>query len=187
MQPPPPSLADAFSRELLGEQVLWAASPSRWAYARRHWTTALIGIPWTAMAAVTFLQSNHARAGETLAYQAFSFSWDLLFVGIGVVMLASPLWAAWRAGSVYYVVTDKRAVIFEKLFKVNIRSFSPLVVSGFERVSRGGPEGDIIFMRVPHRTSKGRTKITEIGFLGLADYARAEQAIATLAASANTR
>lgn len=101
-------------------------------------------------------------------------------------MLVSPLWAAWRAGSIYYVITDKRAVIFEKLFKLHIHSFSPLVVAGFERVSNGGPGGDIIFMSFSYRTGKGGTKINKIGFIGLADCSDVEVAITKLAASANS-
>ena len=180
MQTPPPSIANAVSIELQDEQILWSGSPNRWAYARRHWQTALVGIPWTAVSVFTLHQSMHIQAGSKSTPTSFSMLWDLMFLSIGLVMLLSPLWAAWRAGSVYYVITDKRAVTFEKPFKLEIRSYSPFVVAGFERASTTGQGGDIIFMRFTSRTSKGRTKVRKVGFLGLADCSGAEDAIRKL-------
>ena len=87
-----------------------------------------------------------ARGGQGFAV-AFPL-WGLMFVLFGLAMLLSPLWAAWTAGSVYYVVTERRAIIFEKRLKLNIQSFSRSSVAGYERVSSGGAGGSIIFQRI---------------------------------------
>lgn len=100
----------------------------------------------------------------------------------GLSMLLSPLWAAWKAGNIYYVVTDRRAVIFEKGFKLTIRSFPKSSLAHYGRVSGGGTQGDIIFQRVETRSGK-TTQLKEIGFIGLRDYRGAEQALETLVAN----
>ena len=105
MQPPPASIAEAVSRELLGERILWAASPDRWAYASRYWKTALFGIPFAAFAIFWTYQASHIPAKVVQGLAVFFPLWGLMFVLFGLTMLLSPLWAAWTAGSVYYVVT----------------------------------------------------------------------------------
>ena len=113
----PEEIADDVRRELGGERILWAASPDRWGYSRRYWTSVLMGIPFTAFAIFWTYQvvSIPSKAG---AVAVFFPLWGLMFVGIGLFMLLSPLFAAWRAKNVYYVVTERRAVIFEKFVKL---------------------------------------------------------------------
>src|SRR2546423_1237448 len=114
MQSAPSSIADAVSRELLGERVVWAASPDRWAYAARYWKTALFGVPFAVFAIFWTYQASHipVRGGQA---EAVMFPlWGLMFVLFGMSMLLSPLWIAWTARNVYYVVTERRAIIFEK-------------------------------------------------------------------------
>jgi hypothetical protein len=184
MQSPPVSIAEAVSRELLGERVLWAASPDRWAFAGRYWKTALFGVPFASFAIFWTYQASHVPAAKGIrGFAVFFPLWGLMFVLIGLSMLLSPLWAAWMAGGVYYVVTERRAIIFEKKFKLNIQSFSRAAVAGYERNSSGGPGGNIIFQRIADRGGRGTTRVREIGFIGLPEYAGAEQALNKLAAS----
>lgn len=184
MHRPPEGLADEVSRELMGEAVLWAGSPDRWAYGARRWRKAVLGIPFTAFAVFWTWQATRGLPlhGE-VGFAWFFPAWGCMFVLFGLSMLLSPLMHAWAAGGVYYVVTEKRAVIFERVFRLKIRSFRPSSVARFERVSRGGPGGDLIFERVVERRSRGGADTTEIGFLGLADCAGAERALNRLIAS----
>ncbi len=182
MQSPPTSIAEVVSRELLGERVLWAASPDRWAYASKYWKTALFGIPFAAFAIFWTYQASHIPAKGGRGLTVFFPLWGLMFVLFGLSMLLSPLWAAWTAGSVYYVVTERRAIIFEKKLKLSIQSFSRSSLTGYERVSSGGAGGSIIFQRIVDRSGRG-TRIKEIGFIGLPEYAGAEQALNKLVTS----
>lgn len=185
MQSAPASIVDAISRELLGERVLWAASPDRWAYASKYWTTALFGIPFAAFAIFWTYQASHIPEKGGQGFGVFFPLWGLMFVMFGLSMLLSPLWAAWTAGNVYYVVTERRAVIFEKGLKLSIRSFPRSSVAGYERVSSGGAGGSIIFQRIATRSGRG-TRVKEVGFIGLQDYVAAEQALNKLVASGVT-
>lgn len=182
MQSIPASIAGAVTRELLGERVLWAASPDRWAYASKHWMKALARIPFVAFAAFWTYQVSHIPAKGGQEVVAFFPLWGVMFIVFGLSMLLSPLWSAWTAGNVYYVVTERRAIIFEKALRLSIRSFPRSSVEGYERVSNGGAGGSIIFQTVAVRSGKSAT-IKEIGFIGLPDYAPAEQALNKLVAS----
>jgi hypothetical protein len=180
MDPAPPAISDAVSHELAGERVLWAASPNRWAYANKYWKTALFGIPFAAFSIFWTYMATHGSKGSA-AVPLFFPLWGLMFVGIGLAMLASPLFAAFAARNVYYVVTERRAVIFEKALRLSIRSFDGSSLGGFERASGGGMAGSIIFQRIIERRGKG-TRITEVGFIGLRDFAAAEQALRSMIA-----
>src|ERR1700722_20373340 len=137
MDPAPPAISDAVSRELAGERVLWAAAPNRWAYANKYWKTALFGIPFAGFSIFWTYMATHGSKGGAVVPLFFPL-WGLMFVGIGLAMLASPLFAAFAARNVYYVVTERRAVIFEKPLRLSIRSFDRFSLGGFERVSGGG-------------------------------------------------
>lgn len=183
VQKAPAALAEAVSRELVGERVLWAGSPDRWRYASKHWATAAFGVPFVAFAIFWTYQAAHVPAkAEATRFSVFFPLWGLMFVGFGLSMLLSPLWAAWVARNVYYVVTDRRAIIFEKQLRLKVSSFARESVAGFERVSNGGASGNIIFQRLTTGSGRGaRTK--EIGFIGLPDFTGAEKALNELRAS----
>ena len=174
-----PSCLEAdVSRELGGEKVLWADTPGEWAYGRRYWKNALVGIPFTAFAVFWTLGAS----GQLEAFRskepapAFFQLWGLMFVAVGVGMLLSPLFAGVKAGRVYYVLTEKRALIFEKLLTTKITAIHRDALRGFERVSYDGKEGDIVFRRTVTGYGKGRREQI-VGFLGLTSYAEAEAAL----------
>jgi hypothetical protein len=180
MQPAPPAISQAVSRELAGEAVLWAASPERWAYAAKTWRSALMGIPFTAFAIFWTWGASHAvtnshHPAEPI-FGIFFPLWGLMFVGFGLSMLLSPLIAAHAAANVYYAVTERRAIIFEKRFRLRIRSFPASAVANYERSSAGGRSGKIVFSKGMEPGRRG-TWPQETGFIGLADYAPAEQAL----------
>ena len=102
-----------------------------------------------------------------------------MFIVIGLCILLSPVYALWKAGRVFYVVTERSALIFESTWSLKIQSFDASSFGGFERVSRGERDGDILFQRTIERRGKG-TRVTEVGFLGLRDYAEAERALRSM-------
>jgi len=180
MTSPPASIAAAVSRELQAERVLWAGLPSRWAYASKYWRTSLLAIPFAAFATFACYQVTDVPAIGDSGFAVFS--WGVVVILVLLSMLLSPLWAAWMAGGVYYVVTERRAIIFEKHLEVRIQSFPRSSLSGYECFSNSGAGGSIIFQRVTERFGRG-TRVKEIGFIGLPEYEGAEQALKTLVAS----
>lgn len=175
MQEAPASLRDAVKRELAAERVLWAGMPSRLGYAERAWGTAALGFLFTVVAGfITFMAIVDPR---THADRALIFLPQILFPAIGLTMLLTPLFLALRAHCVYYVVTERRALIFQKHVRLKIHSFPVSGFGGYERISHGGDSGDIIFRREVERGSKGGQRTTDTGFLGLKNVFRAEKAL----------
>jgi hypothetical protein len=174
----PACLKDAVSREIGAEAVRWADTPGPWAYGRRHWKTSLFGIPFTAFSVFwTLAASGRFEAfGCGKPAPPFFMLWGLMFVGIGMAMLLAPLLAGFKAERVYYVLTDNRAVIFEKVFTTKITSIYREALSGFERVSYGGKQGDFVFRRTITGSGKGRREEV-VGFLGLDSFREAEASL----------
>jgi len=175
MNVPPPELAGSVATELGSEEILWAASPRSWDYARHKWKGAWIGIPFTAFSIFWTWGASGGLSGGKSA-PTFFVLWGVMFICIGLSILLSPVFAAWKASRVYYMVTPKRAIIFEKIWSLKIQSFDASSFGGFERVSSGGISGDVVFQRSIERCGKG-TSVTEVGFLGLADFREAEDAL----------
>jgi len=177
MDSPPEFLAEAVSRETGGLRVLWSATPDPSGYARNRWKRAWMGIPFTAFAVFwTWGASGGFSANHGKEPPVFFILWGCMFIVFGLGILLSPVFALWKAGRVFYVVTEKGAIIFEKVWSLKIQSFDASGFGGFERVSRGDREGDILFQRNIERRGRN-TSVSEVGFLGLRDYAEAEAAL----------
>src|SRR5260370_4184672 len=180
MGSPPQLLPQAVARESSGSKMLWSARPGPWGYARSRWKHAWIGIPFTAFAMFwTWGASGGFSGSSGKQPPPFFVLWGCMFILIGLCILLSPVFALWKAGRVFYVVTERSAIIFEKTWSLKIQSFDASGFGGFERVSRGERDGDILFQRTIERRGKG-TCVTEVGFLGLRDYAEVEQALKSM-------
>jgi hypothetical protein len=180
MESPPPILSQAVERETSGLKILWSGRPDPWGYARGRWKQAWVGIPFTAFALFwTWGASGGFSGSSGKSPPPFFILWGCMFIVIGLCILLSPVFALWKAGRVFYVVTERSAVIFESTWSLKVQSFDGSGFGGFERVSRGGREGDILFQRTIERRGKG-TRVTEVGFLGLRDYSEAERALRSM-------
>lgn len=155
-------------------------------YSRRYWPNNLIGLPFSAFAvfwtlgACGYLDGWNSKTNEPAPL--FVVLWGMMFVAIGLVVLFSPLWGRIRAERMYYVLTPKRALIFERLFVLKIRSIPVDALRGFERGSFGGEGGDIVFRRTITGSGRGRREEV-IGFIGIDSYRDAETALLSLARS----
>ena len=180
MESPPQFLSQAVERETSNSKVLWSARPHPWGYARSRWKHALIGIPFTAFAVFwTWGAAGGFSGSSGKSPPPFFVLWGCMFIVVGLCISLSPVFAMWKAGRVFYVVTEKSAIIFESTWSLKVQSFDASAFAGFERVSRGERDGDILFQRTIERRGKG-TRITEVGFLGLRDYSEAERALRSM-------
>ena len=183
MRNPPACLKEAVARELGIETIVWADGPGTSAYSRRYWKTSLFGIPflafsvfWT-LGASGRLEGFRSKGGQSAP--TFFILWGLMFVAIGLGLILSPVFAALKAERVYYVLTNKRAVIFEKLLTLKITSLERESLVGFERASYGDQQGDIVFRRTVIGTGKGRREQV-VGFLGLDSFQEVEASLRKL-------
>jgi hypothetical protein len=173
VEAPPAMLADAVRTETLHSRLLWSGRPLAGAYARHHWPWISIpvtafSIVWTWAAATGMGKSGHPAPW-------FFVLWGCMFIAAGLGLMCSPLYRLWKARRVFYAVTEHGALIFERAPWLRVHSFDRSGVAGFERVTRGR-SGDVIFQRRIERRGRG-TRVTEVGFIAVRDYAAAEQAL----------
>src|SRR5689334_15308610 len=121
MDSPPPLLSRDVDRETMGSKVLWSARPAPWGYARSRWKRSWVGIPFVAFAIFWTLGVSGGFANSSTP--PFFVLWGCMFIVIGLCIMLAPIFALWKAGRVFYVVTDKSAIIFEKTWSLKIQSF----------------------------------------------------------------
>jgi hypothetical protein len=181
----PPSVRVIVENELqVGESILWMAQPSARRFAFASLPTLLWGIPFTAFA--VFWTCGAAR----FRWPAFSQPWDFFclwgipFVVVGLGMLLSPARGAWRARRTAYLITNRRAVVFEGGWSTTIRSYGPAQLKQIHRKQRADGGGDIIFEREAQTGHRGRIVYTDIGFMGLEEVQTPSELLQNLAAGA---
>ena len=169
-----------------GERLVWADYPGPMALARRDSRMSWIGIPFTAFA--IFWTSTASHIGVSSAIGIFFPLWGLMFVAIGLSILLRPLWSALKARSTVYAITDQRALIISGTRSRSVESFEPVSLGNIERTERRDGSGDIILRRGIATAWQGpfsyRGNFTAaVGFFGVPEVRRVEEALGNLAAS----
>lgn len=169
-----------------GERIVWMDQPIPGRMARSSIGLVIFGIPWTAFAVFWIVMamkgvSKSKEAGPVWLFPLFG----LPFVLIGMVLLSSPYWMRRKAQRVAYVLTDRRAIIFEGGWRrsFSVRSFEPSALDELHRKQFNDGSGDLVFARDIRRGSKGRQYNVDVGFLGVRDVKSVEEMVRALANS----
>ena len=167
-----------------GEKLVWAGRPRPGAVARGSLLASAFGIPFLAFALFwTFLASGAAKGGGFGFFFPF-FGLPFIIVGMGIV--GTPLWAAVRARSTIYAITDQRIVIMRTGGTREVQSYGPEDLDSLDRRERPDGSGDIIF-RNENLMRRGRNGTyvsnNKIGFFGIPDVRQVEQSIRRLEVS----
>lgn len=185
-----PADLDALVRDELqpDERVVFAEQPLAARRVLRAFALWIFAVPWTAFSAF-WTAAAASGVSSWLSWQVLFPLWGVPFVAIGVAMLSAPAWA-WRgARRSLYVVTDRRAVLFESQGgrAIGVRAFPPEALGDPRRVERPDGSGDLLFAQTTTRDSDGDRITTSVGFTGVADVKEAARAVAALAATAAPR
>lgn len=177
MEAAPSAMADFVSRELRGERILWTGKPRLRAYAWKNGPGPfLFGIPFLAFAIFWTHGAATLPPKGPFPNPAFPL-FGIPFILVGLAMLLSPLFAALEGRGTWYVITEKRVVIFCKKWSIEVRSFPALGFLGYERISNARGEGSIVLQRNYESGPKGRIKEKEHGLIAISDTAGAERAL----------
>jgi len=174
-------------QELLpGERLVWAGRPDPAALARTRWPTAAVGVILTLCALVwlrvVFQLPFSVAGGALLASALIVPAIGVVMLGIGLAMLASPVWYARKAKSMTYGVTDARIMIIGPR---GVQSFEPGDIQQLDRTDWYDGRGDLIF-RDEHVNSVLPMNTFDvivnrkIGFFGVSDVRAAEDAVRRL-------
>lgn len=171
-----PSILEAdVRRELSGERIRWHGGPTPWLLARAQLPAALLGIPFLAFSLFWTYTASSIHPKDGSSHDLFFVLWGSMFILIGLSMVLSPLYKAWHAPWIWYVVGERRALIVERTWQTRIASYPAAAVAQFERHSATDGSGKLVFER--RQSGRRQSQVTEIGFLGLAEVAPAERAL----------
>jgi hypothetical protein len=186
------------------EKLLWYGKPSPMRMARFRISQVLFGLFWTALVIFmfNFAQSNFGSRSSfgSSSFSGFQSIFSLVlvvFMGVGLWMISTPIRNYLKALNTYYAVTNERAIIVSKLFSTSIASYTKRDIHTIRRTAFGDGTGDVIFGQV-QRTytdydnrnglnvnfgeggmnistgSRRRTVTIPIGFFGISDHQEVE-------------
>lgn len=175
------ALSSELEMELVeGEELLWAGMPDPMSVALSRKTL------WEGAAGLLFLLPVLFIFGNFFPMFSFGSSLmptpslftilPLVFLGVGLWQIASPLRAYVSATRTLYGVTSNRAMIVKSLFSRSVKSYGPHQIEFLETSVNANGTGNIIFDRETHtRTSRSgrsgmrrtRTYTVDIGFFGV--------------------
>ncbi len=189
----PYALREWVDREIEpGERLQWMDMPAPRFFTGPATAAFLFGIPWTAFA--VFWTATAAwgtrQASDTGAPGAFSILFPLFgvpFILIGLGMLSSPLWAYRKARRTVYVITDRRAILFEGGRSTTVRSFAPQQLRNVFRKERKDGSGDVVFSSRTWRDSDGDRHAQDVGFMRIQNAKAVEDLIQELARTAESK
>jgi hypothetical protein len=205
----PESLRQLVEGELAsGERIQWMAQPQpRGGFPWAALPMMLFAIPWTGFA--LFWMANAAGVvGGNAPFDAGRLVFALFglpFVLIGLAMLTAPYWIKRRlsrtAAKTIYLITDRRAVIFDGGYYGDgfaasmlssamrmrgkgtlIHSYTPNKFGPIQRLQRDDGSGDLIFgeeLFSPMQQGY-RTTITRAGFYSIPDVKEADRLLTAL-------
>jgi len=163
------------------ETLIWADRPvNLMAHARTMWFQALTGIPFLAFA-LFWTWSAASAIGDTGDLFGKTFPlFGLIFIFAGLAMILSPVWAVLKAKRVVYGLTDHRLIIRQQLPSTSLRSWPIANLGPLEREGEGRT-GNMIFALDTNKSwHNNGSSLVRIGFVGIPEPKRLEQAIEDL-------
>ncbi|HZG09739.1 MAG TPA: hypothetical protein VEZ70_12235 [Allosphingosinicella sp.] len=154
------------ARLVAGEHIVWTGKPNPASTMMSKWAVALFAIPWLLGTGYGFLS---ARAAGDQAEMVVAF----IFVCVGLVMLATPVAAFFRARRTTFAITNRRLLAITR----NGRSLTSILLSGVRQVERFDRHGGTT-LRVPTALvsdGEGGRSVDYLELHGLSDGERAYQ------------
>ncbi len=137
-----------------GERLLWVGQPNPGRLSRQAVPLVFVGIFFTGFALFWIALAGGIMGGFNMAAPGgfdFCFAcfplFGIPFVLVGLMLLTAPLWAARRARSTCYAVTDRRAILWNAGWfgSISVRSFRPPDLTRMQRVEYADGTGNLIF------------------------------------------
>ena len=167
------------------ETVQWAAQPRPRRFMAAGLFLSVFGIMFAGFALFWILTAMDFGGDGFGAVDTCFPLFGIPFLLVGIAMIFSPIWFRKNALNTVYVITDKRAILFEKRWNMNIRSFGPEKLDDIERRQRADGSGDLILARELRWSTGGQHRHSgyrsyEIGFFGIENAKEVEQMLRSL-------
>ena len=139
------------------EKLLWFGKPNPLSLARKQLTPVLYGAVWivfviygfktaqTSFARQQQAQSFFGESNNLPAFQTIFLLVAVVFVGIGLWMISTPIRSYIKALRTFYAVTDQRALIISGVFSQTIIAYTRHDIRWIKTVDYSDGLGDVLF------------------------------------------
>ena len=170
-------LKSVLSEQLEGDEyLLWTSMPLPRQAATQKIYIALAGV-------LCCVAALHAwffdKIFHPLGLVYGQIGWLAVLV-LGILWLAAPLRAGWKAGRTMYAISNRRAFVIVLGRKIFIQAFKTFRLGHVETLLNRSGCGDLMFGRALQYAPGGPRYEREVGFYGLEDV---HEAVAALKAS----
>ena len=181
----PGRLRAAVERELApDERIVWMEMPVARFFTPKATATMLFGIPWIAFCLFFLYEVSGIDGPERTGISNVALLLSAPFLLIGVFMLLAPLLSHYMARNSAYVITERRAVTFDYLWGMTVRSYTPDKLKNvFRREGRNGL-GDVVIAHEDWTDMDGDRRREDLGFKDVRDAKHAEELLKQLASRA---
>jgi hypothetical protein len=174
------------------EKPVWVARPDPARFARTGWPVTLFAIPWTAFAVfwtgAAFWGTRQAGGPGPPCFDLCFPLFGVPFILIGLGMFTAPFWLRRAARQTVYVITDRRAILFEGSYGLlnqrKVQSFPPAELNGISRTQNADGSGNVILHESSYRDTDGDRRTRQVGFFAIEDVKRVEGLLRELAGRA---
>jgi len=146
-----------------GEALRWAGRPDAARHARKYWLRIFGGLPFFAFGlflTVVSLAMIDEQEGSGWAWFPIV---GAPFLVAGLIMMASPLWAWFRAANSLYAVTDRRALIIDRR-GAKTRSFAGKELARAQIREVDNHLTDVVIHERLTQGADGAKRMTDVGF-----------------------
>jgi hypothetical protein len=163
-----------------GESIRWASPANPRVAALAGIGIFLFAIPWTAFAIFWICGAAGFKIPNFKSPASLFPLFGLPFVLVGLFMLASPIFLWRKAKKTFYLITDRRAVIFEDSRIMKLQSFGPDRLQSIERTQSADGSGSIIFGDTLSSEPLNRQRTVKTGFIGIKNVKEVEDLLTAL-------
>jgi len=181
----PESLRKRITSELdSGERIAWVGRPHARAYVIPTIALLVFSVPFTIGAVLWMLVAAGIEVPRFDIHPKNLSPWfGLPFVLVGLALDCTPFWAARIARHTGYVLTDRRAIIFNGMYTGTVHTFLPDRLRNLTRKQRRDGSGDLLFMRptgIDDDERVGEDRTAERGFEAIPDVKQVEDLVRRL-------
>ena len=148
------------------ERIIWRDKPVPKYFTKGSISIFLFAIPWTAFSIFWICGASGFSIPDFSEPEQLFPLFGVPFLLVGIGMLSTPLLTYRTMQRTLYVITDRRAIIFEKKFSQNISTFENIDKNNVLRKQKG-ELGDLIFDHKHQNDGYGGKVTHEIGFINI--------------------
>ncbi len=159
------------------ERLLWSGRPDPRRFALQTLPIFILGVPWIAFAIYWIASALGFRMPDFSGENPLGFwpLFGLVFILMGLVLMALPGLAYRRANRTVYAITDRRCLIITAGDRTYVDAYGEEDIGSIRRIERRHGTGDLVFTASASGAAKDVSRIRKAVFYGIRGVSQAEE------------